>query len=153
MQLNADILELRKNLLDLNLTIDDLTYTLDTLIFDIQIKASIIVAQEESLNTAFYLFGTGKELKKMDVLDKKGGFIGIGTGKSINENFNKEYFTKIDIRDENSFEFNNAKKIKIITTHPSNSYTIYGNKPVDSLVINNIDEFWSISKYLIISIN
>lgn len=150
---NADILELRKNLLDLNLTIDDLTYTLDTLIFDIQIKASIIVAQEESLNTAFYLFGTGKELKKMDVLDKKGGFIGIGTGKSINENFNKEYFTKIDIRDKNSFEFNNAKKIKIITTHPSNSYTIYGNKPVDSLVINNIDEFWSISKYLIISIN
>lgn len=150
---NNEILELRKNLLDMNLTIDDLTYTLDTLIFDIQIKNSIIDAQDESLNTAYYLFGSKKELKKMEVLDKSGGFIGIGTGGSINQNFNKEYFTKIDIRNKKSYKFNGTKKIQILTTHPSNSYTIYGNKPVDSLVISNIDDFWSVSKYLLISLN
>ena len=148
---NAEILQLRQNLLDMNITIDELTYTLDTLIFDNQIKSSIIEAQDESLNTAYYLLGSGKELKNMEVLDKKGVFIGIG--KNINENFNKEHFTKIDIREKTSFTFNNSKKIDILTTHPSTSYTIYGNRPVDSLTIDNTDEFWSISKYLIISLN
>lgn len=147
---NAEILELRQNLIDMNITIDELTYTLDTLVFDIQVKNSIIESQTEEINAAFYLFGTPKELKKLDVLDKKGSFIGIG--KNINENFNKDYFAKIDKRNKKSFIFSDTKKIKILTTHPSLSYTIYGNKPVDSLVIDNTDEFWSISKYLIISI-
>ena len=32
-----------------------------------------------------------KELKEMGVLDKKGLFIGIGGGKTLNEDFNKIY--------------------------------------------------------------
>ncbi len=150
---NAEILELRKNLLDMNLKIDELTYSLDTLTFDNEVKSAIIKAQDESLNTAYFLFGSQKELKQMEVLDKKGGFIGIGSGKSINQNFNKEYFTEIDIRNKTVFEFDQAKKIRIITTHPSNSYTIYGEKPVDSLVVNNVQDFWSVSKYLLIVLN
>ncbi len=150
---NAEILELRKNLMNMNLKIDELTYSLDTMVMDIEVKSSIIKEQDISLNKAYYLFGSQKELKQMEVLNKKGGFIGIGAGKNINQNFNKEYFTEIDIRVENVFEFDHAKKIKIITTHPSNSYTIYGEKPIDSLVINNTEEFWSVSKYLLIVLN
>jgi len=150
---NAEIIELRRNLLDMNFKIDELTYSLDTLSFNNQVKTAIIEAQEQSLNTGYFLFASAKELKDMEILDKKGGFIGIGAGKSINANFDKSYFNEIDIRIYKSFEFDEAKKIKIISTHPSNSYTIYGEKPVDSLVINDIDEFWSISKYLLIEIN
>jgi uncharacterized phage infection (PIP) family protein YhgE len=150
---NAEILELRKNLLNMNLKIDDLTYTLDTLTFDIQVKQAIIEAQDESLNSAFYLFGTEKELKEMQVLNKKGGFIGIGGSKKINEDFNKEYFTEIDIRKTTKFEFAKAKKIRIVTPHPTSSYKLYGAKPVDSLVIENHDDFWGVSKYLLIIIN
>ncbi len=149
---NAEILQLRQNLMDMNLKVDELTYTLDTLTFDNKVKSAIIQAQDESLNTAFYLFGSEKELKEMKVLNKKGGFIGIGAGNKLNQNFNKDYFTAIDIRAEKTFKFDNAKKIKIITPHPTDSYTIYGEKPVDSLVINNENEFWSISKYLLIVI-
>lgn len=147
---NAEIIELRKNLLDMNLKIDELTYTLDTLAFDNKVKQAIINAQDESLNTAYYLFGTEKELKEMQVLDKKGSF--IGKAKHLNEDFNKEYFTEIDIRNQLKFEFDNAKKIRIITSHPSSSFELYGEKPVDSLVINDHDEFWSVSKYLLIVI-
>ncbi len=149
---NAEILELRKNLLDMNLKIDELTYTLDTMAFNIEVKSAIIKAQDESLHTGYYLFGTEKELKDMKVLDKKGGFIGIGAAKNLNEDFNKDYFTEIDIRVENVFEFDSAKKLKVITTHPTDSYKIYGEKPVDSLVISNTQEFWSVSKYLLIII-
>jgi len=148
---NAEIIELRKNLLDMNLKIDELTYTLDTLSFDNKVKQAIIEAQDESLNTAYYLFGTEKELKEMQILDKKGSF--IGKAKTINKDFNKDYFTEIDIRTKTSFEFNNAKKIRVITTHPTNSYQIYGEKPVDSLVIKNYEDFWSVSKYLLIVID
>jgi hypothetical protein len=45
------------------------------------------------------------------------------------------------------------KKVDIITTHPSQSYKIYGEKSVDSLVIINAKEFWSASKYLVIVID
>jgi predicted nucleic acid-binding Zn-ribbon protein len=147
---NAEILELRRSLLDLNLKIDELTYSLDSLNFDNQVKTELIKAQEEELNTAYYLFGSNKELKEFNIIDNKGSFFGT---KKLNQDFKKEHFIKIDIRNKKTFIFDNAKKIKIITSHPSKSYTIYGEKPIDSLVINNVNDFWSISKYLVISIN
>lgn len=150
---NAEILELRKNLLDMNLKIDELTYTLDTLTFDNEVKTAIIKAQDESLHLGYYLFGTEKELMEMKVLNKKGGFIGMGAVKNLDEGFNKDYFQEIDIRSEKVFKFDQFKKINIVTTHPAGSYTVYGEKPVDSLVINNVQEFWSVSKYLLIVID
>jgi cation transport regulator ChaC len=149
---NAEIIKMRGELLDLNLKIDDLTYSLDTMRFENEVKSAIIKAQDESLNTAYYLFGSEKELKEMEILDKKGGFIGIGSGKNLNKDFNKELFTPIDIRNQTKFELN-SKKIKIITTHPTSAFQVYGEKPVDSLVISNPQEFWSVSKYLVIVLN
>jgi len=146
---NAEIIQLREQLLDMNLKIDELTYTMDTLKFDIEVKKEIIKAQDESLNTAYYLIGTEKELKEKKILDSKGGFIGIGSGKTLNKDFDKSLFTIIDIRNNTSFELK-AKKIKIITTHPSASYQIYGEKPVDSLVVKNPVDFWSVSKYFVV---
>jgi len=150
---NGEIIELRKNLLEMNLVIDELTYTLDTLRLDNEAKTTLISNQDKSLNNGYYLFGTEKELKEMKVLNTKGGFIGIGSGKKLDASFNKDYFKEIDIRKESTFKFDQAKKIKIVTTHPTNSYTIYGEKPIDSLVINNAQEFWSVSKYLLIIVD
>lgn len=149
---NAEILQLRQHLMDQNLKIDELNFTLDTLAFDNQVKSAIIDAQDESLNTAYYLFGSEKELKELGILDKKGLFIGIGSGKNLNEDFNKDLFNTIDIREETEFAIN-AKKIKIITKHPSNSYIVNGEKPVEGITVTDHDEFWSISKYLVIVID
>lgn len=143
---DAEIIQLRKDLLNMNLKIDELSYQIDTLVFDNEVKTAIIEAQDESLNTAYYLIGTEKELKQQMVIDKKGSFIG---GKKLNRDFNKSLFNKIDIREKNTLNLA-AKKIKIITTHPSTAYTIYGEKPVDSLIIVNPENFWSVSKYLVV---
>ena len=67
----------------------------------------------------------------------------------IQSNFNKEYFTKINIEKTTSINLG-AKKIKILTTHPSNSYKLIGEKPIEKLEITNTKEFWSASKYLVI---
>lgn len=149
---NAEIIQLRQQLLEMNLKIDELTYSLDTLKFDNQVKTEIIKAQDESLNTAYYIIATEKELKEKQVLDKKGGVIGIGGGKNLNKDFDKKLFNTIDIRNKTTFEIN-SKKMRIITTHPTSSYQVYGEKPVDSLVVKDPMEFWSVSKYLVIVLN
>jgi cation transport regulator ChaC len=146
---NSEIITMRGDLLRMNLKIDELSYTLDTLKFESEVKTAIIESQEESLNTAYYLFGTERELKDLKIIDAKGKFIGIGFGTNLNADFDKELFTSIDIREHTKFTFN-AKKINLISKHPSASYQVYGEKPVDSLLIKDPDAFWSVSKYLII---
>ncbi len=110
-------------------------------------------AQEDELNTAFYCYGSAKELKEQGVISKKGGFIGIGKTAKLSEDFNKEYFTQIDISTINEIELM-SKKVKIITNHPSDSYKIEGEEgSAEKLVILNSDDFWASSKYLVMVVD
>lgn len=102
------------------------------------------------LNTGYYAFGTAKELKTQGVITKEGGFIGIGKTEQLMKDFNKKYFTKIDITQTTSIPLG-SKKARILTTHPSGSYKLEGpENKVEKLVITNPEEFWSSSKYLVI---
>jgi chromosome segregation ATPase len=103
----------------------------------------------EIINTAFYAIGTAKELKENNVITKEGGIIGLGKTTKLSSDFNKEYFTKINIEKTTSINLG-AKKIKMLTTHPSNSYKLIGEKLIEKLEITNTKEFWSASKYLVI---
>jgi DNA repair exonuclease SbcCD ATPase subunit len=106
----------------------------------------------EALNTAFYAIGTKKELAEKKVISKEGGFIGLGKSTKVSTDFNKEYFTKINIEQTKTINIG-AKKAKLLTTHPTNSYKLVGEKPVEKLEITNPKEFWGASKYLIIMID
>jgi len=104
----------------------------------------------EKLNTAYYAFGTSKELIKNNVLTKESGFIGMGKTAKMKEDFNKGYFTKTDISVLTEIPLG-VKKAKLITTHPAGSYKLEGPEgKVEKLVIINAEEFWSASKYLVI---
>ena len=135
----------------LNSLVDNLTATLDSLRNEEALKNATIEGQDEALNTAYYIIGSEKELKELGVLDKKGQFA-IGS-KKARKDFDNSVFTRIDIREQTSFDLNGAKKAKVVTAHPLDSYTIYGQKPVDSLVVNNYYKFWNSSKYLVIVVN
>jgi hypothetical protein len=109
-----------------------------------------IGTQTDKMNTAYYCFGTSKELKEKGVLTKEGGFIGIGKSEKLAADFNKDYFTKIDITLMKSVDLK-SKKAKLVTTHASDSYKLEGDKTsVDKLVITNAEKFWASSKYLVI---
>ncbi len=104
----------------------------------------------EKLNTAYYAFGTSKELIKNNVLTKEGGFIGMGKTAKMKEDFNKGYFTKVDISVLTEIVLG-AKKAKFITTHPASSYKIEGpDGKAEKIVITNAEDFWSASKYLVV---
>lgn len=108
-------------------------------------------AKTDELNTAYYAIGTKKELIEKKVISKEGGFIGIGKSTKVNADFNKEYFTKINVTQTNSINLG-AKKAKLLTTHASNSYKLVGEKPIEKIEITDAKEFWSTSKYLVIVI-
>jgi len=152
-QKEAEIADLKTKLTSLNFTIETLNAHIDTLKTVNQQKDVKIAGQIEALNTAYYVFGTAKELLAKGVITKEGGFIGIGKSNKVNSALNKDYFTKVDITKLNEIVLG-AKKAKLLTVHPSDSYRFDGTKKsVDKFVITNPTSFWKGSKYLVIVIN
>lgn len=105
----------------------------------------------DMLNTAYYTIGTKKELEEKKITTKEGGFIGLGKSTKVTDDFNKEYFTKINIEQTTSINIG-AKRVKLLSNHPKNSYKLVGEKPVEKIEILNAKEFWDASKYLVIVI-
>jgi predicted nucleic acid-binding Zn-ribbon protein len=114
-----------------------------------QEKVEELAETREELNTAFFTYGTSKELKDNGVLTKEGGFIGIGKIQKLKSDFNKQYFTEINITKTKSIPLGVARA-ELLTNHPDGSYELVGEKNIEKLVIKNPKEFWSVSKYLVI---
>ena len=113
-------------------------------------KSQVIVEKENEMNKAYFAAGTHRELIEKGVLTKEGGFLGIGKNVSIKDDLNERYFTQLDIRNTNQFPLN-AKKAKLITEHPANSYKLVEeNDKIAYLEIENPREFWKLSKYVIV---
>lgn len=105
-------------------------------------KARTVAAQDKELNTAYYVFGTKKELREQRILK---------SGDVLKSNdFNKDYFTRIDLRVTKQIRLY-SKSAKLMTNHPVGSYTLEKDAQNQYVLrINNPQEFWSVSKYLVI---
>ena len=77
-------------------------------------KEKVITQKVDELNTAYYTLGTEKELIANKVMTKSGGFIGIGRNKKVQQDFNREYFKKIDITKTTSFTNKTALCFSVI---------------------------------------
>lgn len=151
-RLTADIEEKDIAINDLKSQLEKLNVELSTVNTILEETTQESGLKTEKLNTAYYAFGTSKELIKNNVLTKEGGFIGIGKTAKVKEDFNKGYFTKVDISSLNEIALG-AKKAKMVTTHPAGSFKIEGaDGRAEKLVITNSEDFWSASKYLVIVI-
>ncbi len=125
----------------------------------VQMKDSIIIEQEEKiteqfglLNKAFFAYGTTKELADNGVIEKEGGFLGIGRSKIISSHFNEDYFTRIDISEQHSIELN-ARKVNLISEHPDSSYKLIEEDGlITKLEIEAPEDFWKISHYAVIEV-
>jgi DNA repair exonuclease SbcCD ATPase subunit len=115
-------------------------------------KQAKIDEQIISLNTAYYTLGTSQSLKESGVITQKGGFIGIGKTRTINEAVNLRNFTKVDIREFSRLE-TNSDKIEIITPHPPESYRLNNTDPKNIVIeVTQPDVFWKSSKYLVVRV-
>lgn len=149
---NAEIEELKAKLEQMNIKVEILTANIDSLNKENAQKQDVIAQKTEELNTAYYVLGSKKELIENKIISKEGGFVGMGKIEKLRDDFNKDYFTKIDITQINEIPIN-ASKAKVITSHPTNSYKLETmDKKVEKLIILDKKSFWSVSKYLVIVI-
>lgn len=111
-------------------------------------QAEATRAQNEA-NTVYYALGTSKELKKNGLLEKKF----LGQTKVLKGEFNETYFTKADKRSLSVIP-TGAKKIKIWSNMPEDSYTIVDNADgTKTLNITNPQSFWSITPFLVVQLD
>ncbi len=142
MQMLRDELEDRDIYIgELGEKIEDLNTDVAKLTEETTQKTETINTQDKQLHTAWFVFGTKKELKEQHILVD---------GDVLQSNFNKEYFTKIDIRVDKEIKLYSSSA-KMLTAHPSSSYTLQrdANKQY-VLRITDPQLFWSTSKYLVV---
>jgi len=148
---DAEIARLSVKLEEMHIEVASLTSTIDTLNLEIEEQTKIIEEQAMELNKAFLVIGREKELIACNILTKEGGFIGIGKISKLKTNFDDKCFRKININDVKTITLN-AKKAKVLTPHPTDSYKIGGLNGAEKLEILDNKAFWSVSKYMVVVI-
>lgn len=108
-------------------------------------QAAAIKAQDEELNTAWYIIGTKKDLKAK----------GLKEGDLRTARINKSIFTKVDIREFDGLDLG-SKKAKLYTSHPESAYSLDKKSATEKTLVFKIKDyslFWSSSKILVIQID
>ena len=142
-QLQADLVAKDVQIGELSEQVVDLNSNISTLQEESTKKTQTITSQDKQLNTAWFVFGTKKELKEQRIYDD---------GKVLRNNFNHDYFTKIDIRVDKEIRLY-SRSAKILTAHPASAYVLTQDANKQFILrITNPQLFWSTSKYLVVMV-
>lgn len=151
---SAFIASLENELVKRKIIIEELTTTVDHLNTNIadlnQVSESqkdIIKNQETNLNTVWYCVATATELKDAQIVSSNGLF---RPKTVLDKDFDRSAFKQVDLRNLSAVA-TDSKKIKILSSHPQDSYSLVtdDNKLI-TIEITNPAKFWSVSKYLIV---
>ena len=143
-ELQAELASKNIRIQELDAAVSGLSADKESLAAENEAKARTVAEQDKAINAAWFVFGTKSELKSQKILQ---------SGDVLkNADFNKDYFTQIDIRTTKEFKLY-SKRAELLTTHPAGSYELVkDDKGQLTLKITNPKEFWSVSKYLVIQV-
>ncbi|MBC8592142.1 hypothetical protein H8744_02555 [Oscillospiraceae bacterium N12] len=143
-ELQAELASKNIRIQELDAAVSGLAADKETLAAENEAKAKTVAEQDKAINAAWFVFGTKSELKSQKILQ---------SGDVLkNADFNKDYFTQIDIRTTKDIKLY-SKRAELLTTHPAGSYELVkDDKGQLTLKITNPKEFWSVSKYLVIQV-
>lgn len=140
-QLQAELQAKDVQIGELTEQVADLSSNVSTLREETTQKSQTISNQDKQLNTAWFVYGTKSELKEQHIIED---------GKVLQSNFNREYFTKIDIRVDKEIRLY-SRSAKLLTSHPASSYVLERDAQKQYVLrIQNPQLFWSTSKYLVV---
>ena len=140
-QLQAELEAKDAQIGELNQQVTTLSTNVSNLKEESSQKSQTITSQDKQLNTAWFAYGTKKELKDQRIIED---------GKVLRSNFNRDYFTKIDIRVDKEIRLY-SRSAKLLTAHPQSSYTLLQDANKQYILrITNPQLFWSTSKYLVV---
>ena len=143
-ELQAELASKNIRIQELDAAVSGLSADKESLAAENEAKARTVAEQDKAINAAWFVFGTKSELKSQKILQ---------SGDVLkNADFNKDYFTQIDIRTTKEIKLY-SKRAELLTTHPAGSYELEkDDKGQLTLKITNPKEFWSVSKYLVIQV-
>ena len=147
--LQAELASKNIRIAELDDAVATLNQNVSYLVAENEIKSATVASQDKALNAAWFVFGTSSELKDQKIITKK--FL---QKKKVLEDkdFNKDYFTQIDIRTDKLIKLY-SKDAKLLTTHPEGSYEFVKDKKGQlTLSILSPNKFWSVSRYLVIEV-
>ena len=152
-QYETDIAGLKETLVKKDFEIGQLNTQMTALEQTITQKDEEITGQTLKLNEAFYTSGTYRELKDKGIVSKVGGFLGLGRRESMARDLSDTLFARIDVRELKTIPIN-SRNAKLITRHPSDSYSLVQENPnkIAYLEIKNPELFWKNSKYAVVEI-
>ncbi len=111
-------------------------------------------ADNKELNKVHFAIGSFDELKTKGLVQKEGGFLMFGRKVALGDDLDEEAFSEIDGRQFHKLPIE-GKKLQVVSDHPSSSFVIVEdakNADLKYLEILDNDEFWRISKYLVVSV-
>jgi len=150
-KLNQQMAFLTEENLILKVQVDSLFAQNETKSETIQEQTEKIKELDDKFHTAYYASGSLEDLRSKSIIEKEGGFLGIGSVKQLNENLNLSELESIDIRHTYSIPVH-SKKVELVTEHPSDSYEMImddENNQVDKILIIDPDKFWASTKCLV----
>lgn len=149
-ELQAELASRNIRIQELDAAVTGLTAEKEALSAENEAKAKTVSEQDKALNSAWFVFGTKKELKDQKILTNTGLF---KKGAVLQDkDVNKDYFTKVDIRTTKEIKLY-SKDADVLTNHPTSSYALEkDDKGLLTLKITNPGEFWNASKYLVIQV-
>lgn len=112
-----------------------------------------ISAREAELNRCYYIVDNRRNLREKGIIDSQGGFLGIGRVKTVSGSVDPSLFTVADMRELKRLELD-TRSIKIISEHPTGSYSIEREgKKISALIIEDPKAFWSLSRILVVMVD
>ncbi|MCF8301862.1 MAG: hypothetical protein K9I94_01200 [Bacteroidales bacterium] len=85
------------------------------------------------------------------MIDREGGILGIGRSETLSDSLDLSYFTAADKTKMQELELN-VRKAELVTPHPENTFHFEGEDQTEKLIIDNPEDFWSASRYLVVVI-
>ena len=150
--LNEEIAKSNREVYFLREELNSLNASFESIFNKYKLQNQTINKLNKKLNEVAYVVGSKLELLENGILTKSGGIIGIGKTRKLNSDLNTNYFTYVSKYDLKSIQLG-YKTVRIITSHPSNSYKWFNkNEVIDSLVILNQKDFWNNSKFLVLEV-
>jgi peptidoglycan hydrolase CwlO-like protein len=142
--LNEELERKDKKISELSESVSNLSKDVQELRVQSNTQQQTITQQHKEIVTVYYCFGTSNELKKQKIL----------VGDQLGANFNRDYFIRVN--DFNKLQTIQllAKKGKLVSKHPEKSYEFVkdANNQIELHIIDP-DNFWSLTKYLVILVN
>jgi uncharacterized coiled-coil protein SlyX len=110
--------------------------------------ADVLNQTTDRMHQAYVATGTKKELKEQGLLETR--LLGPST---LAEGLPANAFRPVDIRETGAIALA-SPKAELITFHPEGSYQVVSDESTETaqLEILNPDEFWKVSKYLVVSL-